>query len=133
MNYFIGIVVIALVVTYVVLRKRKSGNNVRPDEKQSTASNPESSFHAVSLKFSVNACQAARDMDGRRFLSGVAPRIPLPGCDANECRCKFVHHSDRRSRESRRSPFMEGGVTAQLRREQRDSSERREGTSDDIF
>lgn len=91
MNYLIGIVVIALAIAYVILRKRKSDSNVRPDESQEPASKPDSTFHAVSLKFSTSACQAAKDMGGRRFLSGVAPRIPLPDCDANECRCKCLY------------------------------------------
>ena len=71
-------------------------------------------------------------MGGRPFLSGVAPRIPLPGCDANECRCKFVHHSDRRPREGRRSPFRQG-TEGDAPEEQRTSSERREDTPDDTF
>lgn len=129
MNYLIGIVVIALAIAYVILRKRKSDSNVRPDESQEPAGKPDSTFHAVSLKFSTSA---AKDMGGRPFLSGVAPRIPLPGCDANECRCKFVHHSDRRLLEGRRSPFRQG-TEGGAPEEQRTSSERREDTPDDTF
>lgn len=139
MNSYIVIViviVVALVVAYAIMRKRKSGDNVRPDENQNTESQSGSSFHAVSLKYAANACQAAVDMDGRRFLSGAAPRIPLPGCDAHECRCKFLHHEDRRANEDRRNPYGQGtgiGAAGQLLQEQRDSSERREDPPDDIL
>jgi hypothetical protein len=35
-------------------------------------------------------------MSGKRFLSGAAPKIPLPGCDVLDCKCRFIHHKDRR-------------------------------------
>ena len=62
-------------------------------------------YHAVSLEYSSNACDAAKAMTGRRFLSSAAPRLPLPECDSLECRCRFVHHDDRRTGKDRRSPF----------------------------
>ena len=56
-------------------------------------------------KFTGNACTAAREMEGRRFLSSAAPRLPLPDCDVLDCGCKFAHHPDRRAKQDRRSPF----------------------------
>lgn len=87
-----------------------------------------SAFHAVSLKYSASGCDAAKAMTGRRFLSGAAPRLPLPGCDAAECRCSFAHHSDRRSGRDRRSPFNPAnpsGGTGSFRVERRDRRDRR--------
>jgi len=87
-----------------------------------------SAFHAVSLKYSSSACDAAKAMTGRRFLSSEAPKLPLPGCDAAECRCGFAHHSDRRSGTDRRSPFGAGGYagsTGVQRVERRSRKDRR--------
>ena len=65
-------------------------------------------FHSVSIKLSKNACSAAGELSGHRFLAAKAPMLPLPGCDADECTCRFEHHEDRRSRKDRRSPFSPG-------------------------
>jgi len=87
-----------------------------------------SAFHAVSLKYSSNACDAAKAMTGRRFLASAPPKLPLPECDALECRCAFAHHDDRRSGTDRRSPFGSvgyGGGTGIQRVERRDRKDRR--------
>lgn len=47
------------------------------------------------------ACSAVREMAGQRFLAGQAPQIPVPGCSARRCMCKFVHFDDRRSGDRR--------------------------------
>ncbi len=87
-----------------------------------------SAFHAVSLKYSSNACDAAKAMTGRRFLASAAPRLPLPDCDALECRCGFAHHSDRRTGTDRRNPFSSvhyGGGTGTVKAERRSRKDRR--------
>ena len=96
-----------------------------------------SEFHAVSLKATGNACDAAKAMMGRRFLSAAAPKLPLPECDVLECRCRFTHHKDRRSGKDRRSPFGAGsfgGGTGSHERERRENVGRREeDTEEDFF
>lgn len=87
-----------------------------------------SPYHAVSLQYSSNACDAAKAMTGRRFLSSAAPRLPLPECDALECRCRFAHHSDRRTGRDRRTPFSPatpGGGTGTFKAERRQKKDRR--------
>ena len=86
------------------------------------------------MQFASNACDAAKNMKGRRFLSSAAPRIPLPDCDVGECQCKFVHHKDRRARHDRRSPFVRGigdGEDQRQRIEHRQSADRRDDPADD--
>jgi len=83
-----------------------------------------------------SSCQAAKDLEDRRFLSGAAPRIPLPDCDAAECKCKFVHHKDRRSGEDRRNSLGKGlssPETGKHQVEQRKRRERREDPPESIF
>jgi len=123
------LLVLALVlsVTWLVMRVRRGKKEVqdaavvkKPDET--------SLFHAVSIKYSSSACNAAKAMTGRRFLASAAPRLPLPECDALECRCGFAHHADRRSGEDRRSPFNTGrfvGGTDALLAERRERGDRR--------
>jgi hypothetical protein len=48
---------------------------------------------------------AAREAEGKRFLSAAAPMLPLKGCTATKCQCRYVHHSDRRSVRDRRVNF----------------------------
>lgn len=62
-------------------------------------SNP---FHAVSIATGSKACEVARGLEGQRYLSVDAPSLPLPGCNAATCRCRYLHHPDRRSEEPRR-------------------------------
>lgn len=85
-------------------------------------------FHSVSISFSKNACAAAEDLSGRRFLATKAPTLPLPECDADECACRFEHHEDRRSGKDRRNPFSPGVLgsgTSANQSEHRDGTDRR--------
>lgn len=42
-------------------------------------------------------CQAARELQGQRFLEHEVPMLPLDGCDAVECRCAYERFDDRRT------------------------------------
>lgn len=90
-------------------------------------------YHAVSLKSLTSACAAAKALQGERFLSSSAPKLPLSECDAATCKCRFVHHSDRRSGEDRRDVYgsaLGGGGTGQFKKEQRNQGERRDDPPD---
>lgn len=128
-------VAILLAVLWFVRRNAKPGN-VRPDEGRKVTAVSDSKFHAVSIRFGANACEAARKMEGRRFLSSAAPRLPLPECDVQGCQCRFKHHTDRRSGDDRRNAWGQGlGTTAtgQFSREQRKGGDRRNDDPDDHF
>ena len=61
-----------------------------------------SPFHAVAIRCTKNACQAAQDSHGERYLSAEAPLLPLDQCDRpDRCRCRYQHYKDRRD-DSRR-------------------------------
>ena len=70
----------------------------RPKEKQPAVS----PHRAVGIVPGLVCCQAAADLKGRRYLSGAAPKIPLPACDAKSCGCKYAHYKDRRDGDDRR-------------------------------
>jgi hypothetical protein len=127
------LVVAALLGLLLFLRTKRSSENVRPPVAQQTPDKNDTTFHAVSIVFAKNACKAAMNMQGRRFLSGAAPKIPLPDCDALECRCRFAHHTDRRSHDDRRNPYLRqfgGGETGNHQQEQRTNRERRDDPPD---
>lgn len=85
-------------------------------------------FHSVSIRLSKNACAAAEDLSGRRFLATAAPPLPLPGCDAAECNCRFVQHQDRRQGSDRRNPFSPGVIgSSASQSDLRDGTDRRNG------
>jgi len=128
----LGIVVV-LLLAWLFLRRRG-----KADEPAATATkdSKKTAYHAVSIKFDKNACDAAKEMSGRRFLSSAAPRLPLPGCNVLECRCRFAHHQDRRSSKDRRSPFAAagfGGGTGSFEKERREKSDRRKDADLDDF
>ena len=62
-------------------------------------------YHAVAIGKNTAACAASMQLVGKRFLSKEAPSLPVAGCDANTCRCRYVHYEDRRGGEDRRFPF----------------------------
>jgi hypothetical protein len=74
------------------------GAGAREHEKTArryTISNP---YHAVQITPPPgNGCKAVQDCGAKRFLSSEAPTLPLPGCDAAQCKCRYVHRDDRRA------------------------------------
>lgn len=99
--------VTALLVAVLLFLKMRSRAPVHESKARGPDAVPrlKGDFHAVSIRTGVFACKAARDLEGRRFLSGSAPRIPLPDCDASDCSCRFAHHADRRDGDERRTPY----------------------------
>ncbi|WP_210395880.1 hypothetical protein [Motiliproteus sediminis] len=76
----------------------------QPSAKQRSApakKAPKSRWHAVEVLASANACSAAHNARGHRFLSRESPTLPLENCDCSQCNCRFKHHEDRRSGDRR--------------------------------
>jgi len=128
MNPFTMILILGLLVAiWWLLRKRREGSR-EASSNQLRPNSTNTEFHAVSIKYAGRACEAAKNMSGRRFLASAAPKLPLPECEVLECSCRFVHHQDRRSQKDRRSPFGPGGsagTSGSFNTEQRAGSDRR--------
>lgn len=81
-------------------------------------------YHCVEIQGDDAACAAARQLAGKRFLSDVAPALPVPGCDQPQCRCRYVHHEDRRQHD-RRNPYGQWALPPTLSGERRARADRR--------
>ncbi len=119
---------LVLAIAWLVVRIRHNKEITKAESRPAPLDH--GAFHAVAIKYSENACDAAKAMTGRRFLSNAAPRLPLPECDFLECRCQFAHYEDRRTGHDRRSPFARAGATGttgSYERERREKTDRRRG------
>lgn len=129
MNPFTVTLILGLLVAiWWLVRKRREGSPQKGSSTELRQKTANTQFHAVSIKYEGRACEAAKNMSGRRFLATAAPKLPLPECDVLDCSCRFAHYDDRRSHKDRRSPFGPGGVaggTGSFSSEQRAGSDRR--------
>ncbi|MDX1508625.1 MAG: hypothetical protein R3358_10120 [Woeseiaceae bacterium] len=134
MKILILLLLLAVLAGWYFLRRggdSKPAPAARPDRRVST--NTSSKYHAVAIKFPSYACDAAKSIAGKRFLSSEAPPIPLPDCDGRECECTFLHFKDRRTGKDRRSPFTPAGFgsgTGNFETERRAGRDRRGGDID---
>jgi len=90
---------------------------------------PQPTHRAVSVCPGAFSCQAIRELEETRYLSGDAPMLPLRECDQEKCKCVYEHHDDRRAEEDRRNTFAayNGFDPIQDREERRERKERRGG------
>lgn len=119
-------VLLVLTIAWLVVRIRQNKDAATAEAQPKSSVYGE--YHSVAIKYSENACDAAKAMTGRRFLANAAPQLPLPECEFLECRCIFSHYDDRRSGRDRRSPFAPGtatGMTGKYRVERRECTDRR--------
>ena len=122
-----ALVLVALLAVWLLLRRRQA-RKLTAEKPVMRAGSTSAAYHAVSIKYSSNACSAAKELEGRRFLSSAAPKLPLAECDVLECKCRFVHHKDRRADKDRRGPFAPSGygsATGSHQVEQREGKDRR--------
>lgn len=126
-------IVVLLLVAVGIYRWR------RPQSSDPTAASPDINldgsgrFHAVSIRIGSNACEQARALHGTRVLVADAPNLPLQSCDVDDCRCRLVHHGDRRDGDDRRTPFQRGfgGSAPRRQDDRRNQPDRRRKDSGD--
>jgi len=82
-----------------------------------------SGWKAISVMPGENCCQWAQLCTGKRFLIPEVPRLPLQGCDAPNCECRYRHFEDRRAK-PRRS-VERGGFSKHVDPERREMANRR--------
>ena len=117
-----------------MIKQLKPGSVQRPMDRDQKASDPQ--HHAVSLRLSANACDAAKALIGKRFLATQAPIFPIDGCDVASCSCGYRHHGDRRDGQRRE---LNIGISGQFRigddrrvvSDRREERQRSDGEADD--
>lgn len=87
---FTGIIVFAI-------RRRRS----RRENATAPRATKNKAYQSVSIKWELAACDAAKQLDGQRFIGLQAPSFPLPDCDAEQCKCRYEFHGDRREGDRR--------------------------------
>lgn len=83
-------------------RSSRPGRDTEPRQSPSTRTTPRNPFHAVSIAVGRETCRQVEALIGTRFLARDAPKLPLKNCDNPACRCRYVHHDDRRVEDDRR-------------------------------
>jgi hypothetical protein len=64
------------------------------------------SWHAVSIVRGRASCAAVGQLNGQRWLSTQAPRLPVQGCSKDQCTCSYRHHADRRVQDRREASVI---------------------------
>lgn len=106
MNNGLYVLILLVVVLIWFLSRRSKTKSKSTNKHSSPATKRKKDFHAVSIQICPQACAAAKQLRDKRFLSSQAPMLPLSDCNVKDCKCKFVHHQDRRSHEDRRFPSV---------------------------
>ncbi len=128
MDLPILVLILALLLAIAWLMRKRAESAASGSRTNLRRKGSSTEYHSVSIKLSKNACAAAEDLSGHRFLATTAPTLPLPECDADDCICYFEHHEDRRSGNDRRNPFSPGVIrssTSVGQSEQRNGTDRR--------
>ena len=83
-------------------------------------------FRAVTVQARSGACKAAIALQDQVFLAREAPSLPLAGCNAGNCGCRYQYLDDRRQ-EDRRSLYglKHGAVIGGTDGNRRDPGDRR--------
>jgi hypothetical protein len=89
-----------------LLLRRRGEKPAAPDKKKAAGR-----FGAVEIHTRSGCCEAARALEGQRFLAMQAPALPLPGCTASHCTCKFGKLADRRTEDRR---LEQGAISSSL-------------------
>ncbi|NND69296.1 MAG: hypothetical protein HKN19_17020 [Halioglobus sp.] len=115
---------LVLRVVFPTRSEREMGNRERR-----TRFGTSSPFHAVTIVPAESCCGEVQLLSEQSFLSDEAPSLPLPGCSAKDCTCRYVHSSDRRggSRDRRQPTLVQDIAEVWSLRERRGSIGRRQG------
>ena len=103
---FVSLLVIAAGAAYGLVTRRSKKPDSAPRPRAATGR-----FGGVEIRVRNGACDAARALEGQRFLAKDAPALPLSTCNAAQCSCSFGKLSDRRTEERR---IEHGGLSATI-------------------
>ncbi|KZX51224.1 hypothetical protein A3709_10360 [Halioglobus sp. HI00S01] len=93
MLFALVIVLMSLLVLRTYGSWRDAGASQPPSKRRTRQSAAVEPWHSVSC---VGNCPALNTYKGKRFLVASVPPLPVPGCKADHCDCRYVHYTDRR-------------------------------------
>ena len=114
--------------------RKHSARILAKGKKQPIPDKPDA-YSSAEIKFKDCACDAVKEMAGKRFLSRDVPLIPLPDCTSPNCKCTYIRHKDRRDWSlDRRESFMSQSnhYTAGGNDERREKVDRRADAESDF-
>lgn len=100
------LIAVAALIALAFWWRHRAREQHAPPSQARNLSGASGNFRCVELRYPGDACDAVKRIGTRRFLPGEAPGIPMPGCDAARCTCRYAHHLDRRH-DDRRHPFAQ--------------------------
>lgn len=106
MNNGLYVLIVLVIVLIWFFSKRSKAKSESKNKHSTKTVEKAPDFRAVSIQICPQACAAAKKLRDKRFLSSQAPMLPLNDCNVSDCKCKFIHHHDRRSHEDRRFPSV---------------------------
>jgi hypothetical protein len=98
-SFLIGAIIAIVIATVFALTGtcRGKGNRDKHGELEKLRSNG----HYWGVKIQPGQCSVIRPFAGRRFSFDEAPVLPLPGCTAKRCLCRYIGVTERRGDERR--------------------------------
>ena len=109
MNTILVIVVLAIVViAFVLLVSKLLGKLFRSKGSKKSLSRSGGAdasttrWRSVKIAPGLICCDQAAKTADQVFLSSESPTLPLEGCTAKQCSCRYIHLDDRRSGGDRR-------------------------------
>jgi len=134
MSYFVlvgGVILLAAGLWMLIARGRSRSGGTRPTSSGRIAAKNNlkstANYQSVTIEpQGMDACEAAQNAEGQVFLASAAPTLPLEGCTADKCDCRYVYHQDRRLDERRQHHHLEEGyLESKEMRDRRTLTDRR--------
>jgi hypothetical protein len=100
--FILFILVLCAILIWIVNRNRSDA----PTITNITNRPARSAYHCVTIHFESDACNLVKALEGKRLLADKAYGLPIQGCNAKKCRCRYLHHSDRRHQERRTLSYL---------------------------
>jgi hypothetical protein len=89
----------------------------------------ETALVALRVPDPSNACEGARQNNGRTSLLSDAPKLPFKDCGRIDCRCRYERITDRRRGQRRQQADRREEIRFELKKEDRRKTDRRRSNS----
>lgn len=88
------LIALLLVAGYFWQARKNTRQKLQPLSKNTKTARP--AHRCVIIEPGLIPCKAIHAYEGKRILMDKAPTLPVQGCDAKQCECRFQRYDDRR-------------------------------------